>query len=315
MPFYGKMMKLVPIIKRFKHLVAAAFFSLFMTGWISGPVSAVEPLRFGVVSLDAPSLALRKYQPLADYLSQKLGQPVDLVPQNTWNSMILSLASSRLDYGIMSTGAYAAARHHCDCVEPLVKAELSSGLEGYHAIMITLDQGPVTALNELQERSVTVVGENSTGPHYLAINQLQKQGIMLPESGNTILFSDDIREAANALLTGKTDVLITWSWMDKPQNQGFGAGALSHIPEDMQQKLFPVMRLLWSSPPVPLPPHVVRINLADPVKNRLQEALLSLSEDNPELFMSIAEGNSVQYVSAIASDYSLIVEAMARAMP
>ena len=70
------------------HLVRLAITFMVLALPVSASVaSAQSPIRFGVLSIAPPSRIYLKWQPFVDYVSNELGQPIEIVVPRGFKKM------------------------------------------------------------------------------------------------------------------------------------------------------------------------------------------------------------------------------------
>lgn len=57
-------------------------------------------IRFGVLSIAQPSRIFAKWQPFADYMSQQLGQPVEIIVPRGFGKMKKTIVEGSVDFSI-----------------------------------------------------------------------------------------------------------------------------------------------------------------------------------------------------------------------
>jgi phosphonate transport system substrate-binding protein len=115
------------------------------------------------------------YKPLAEYLSQKLGQPVRLRTVDSWEGLAKSLASGETDMALMGPWGYVLANHQAGA--EVIATILYQGKPEYFAIIVS---GPNTGLNKIEDlkgKTFAFGDKGSTSGYLIPFHEFQKRGI------------------------------------------------------------------------------------------------------------------------------------------
>jgi ABC-type phosphate/phosphonate transport system substrate-binding protein len=81
-----------------KATIVFLLFSLFIIFTFSTKISGIqEPIKIGVVSMITPVDSVKYYQETIDYISEKLGMPVEMVYRKTYDEMDRMLEKGEVD--------------------------------------------------------------------------------------------------------------------------------------------------------------------------------------------------------------------------
>lgn len=107
-----------------------------------------EPLQFGV-GLYQPDRETNDatYQPLANYLSQRLNRPVKLRTVDTWEGLAKSLANGETDMALMGPWGYVLADQYANA--QVISTILYRGKPEYHALIITHPGSGIQSIADL----------------------------------------------------------------------------------------------------------------------------------------------------------------------
>jgi phosphonate transport system substrate-binding protein len=142
---------------------------------------AAGPLRFGV-GMFQPDRERNDatYRPLAAYLAQQLGRPVQLRTVDTWEGLARSLSTGETDLALMGPWGYVLANHFSDA--QVVATILYQGKPEYFALIVT---HPGSGLNSLDDllgtkgigRTFAFGDKGSTSGYLIPFHEFQKRGI------------------------------------------------------------------------------------------------------------------------------------------
>ena len=105
------------------------------------PVHDIIPLRVSVAALISPRGTISSYQPLLDYLSEKLKRPVELVQRRTYAETNLLVKNGEVDLAFVCTSAYLTGHKEFDM--QLLVAPQVTGVTTYNSLLIVPANSPV----------------------------------------------------------------------------------------------------------------------------------------------------------------------------
>lgn len=159
-------------------------------------------LRMGVAPLEDPAVMKKKFTPLANYLSSKLGVKVEVIPGADLASTVNDLGMGRTDLCYLSPTTYIEARHKYGA-EVLVKA-VDHGKPFMHSVIVTKQGSGIKKLSELAGRTFAFGDEKSTTSHLMPRSMLYDAGVSLQDlRGYSYLGRHDA--VAKAVLDGEYD--------------------------------------------------------------------------------------------------------------
>ena len=138
--------------------------ALFMAG-----VSFAEdkaPLKIGARSTSAgPKAMIEMYQPLMDYLSAKIGRPIEFHPVASIPESLRKLGSGAIDALILGSSGGARAIRDLGAV-PVARPE-KGGVSGYRGCIIVRKDGGLKKIEDLKGKRFDYVGKGtSAGYNY-----------------------------------------------------------------------------------------------------------------------------------------------------
>jgi phosphonate transport system substrate-binding protein len=152
----------------------------FAAALVCSSAFAVDTLRLGV-GLFQPDKEKNDatYRPLAEYLSKKLGKPVELRTVDSWEGLAKSLANGETDIALMGPWGYVLANNYSGA--QAVATILYDGKPEYHALMITHPNSGINSLADLKGRTFAFGDKGSTSGYLIPTHQFLKMGIPDPE--------------------------------------------------------------------------------------------------------------------------------------
>lgn len=92
------------------------------------------PVRFGVTISESAEITVKKYQPLMDYLSKKVGRPFEVRLAKSYDDILSLMKSGEADAGVLGSIAGSEALHHGQ-VTPVARGE-KGGVSTYKGYLI-----------------------------------------------------------------------------------------------------------------------------------------------------------------------------------
>lgn len=170
MNFYGK--KIVLIV-----------YAVAMIGW-GGAVafgqeisqSAKTALRVGLIPERNVFKQLERYDPLVNYLSEKLGLEITLKILTRYGNIIDNFSALKLDAAFFGSFTYALA-HKKIGVEVIARPESLSGASTYHGLIFVRKDTDITEAAGMAGKTFVFVDKATTAGYLLPIAYFKRNGI------------------------------------------------------------------------------------------------------------------------------------------
>ncbi len=145
-------------------------FLLFLVMLILSPGKAAQrPIRIGVVSMITPVGTVKYYQDIIDYISEKIGQPVEMQYRKTYDEMDRMLEQGEVDAAFICGGPYVEDKMKFGA-ELLVVPQVD-GNPFYRSFIIVHKDSDIQSFDGLRGRSFTFTDPKSNSgklyPEYL----------------------------------------------------------------------------------------------------------------------------------------------------
>jgi phosphonate transport system substrate-binding protein len=118
----------------------------------------------------------RRYRALADYLSDALGLPVELVTSNTYHGALNDMARGRIDAAFMGSMVATLTLDQLNA-RVLVKPQTADGATTYRGVIFVRDDSPIQSLSGLAGRSIAMVRTTTAG-HLFPVYALTERGLL-----------------------------------------------------------------------------------------------------------------------------------------
>ena len=243
---------------------------------------AADRLTLGVFAFRPKSIMIERYQPLADYLSEKLGgTPVELAVLEQ-AELDEAVAAHRVDLVMTNPSHYLELRSHNSLSGALATLVSSEGGQAVSSlggcIIVRAGRGDITGLRDLRGRRVAISGPRFLGGYQAQAFELMQVGVRVPDQVDLIVVGrqDAVVEAvlegradAGFIRTGIIESLVAEGRLDASQLVVLNPQALAGYPFAVSTRLYPE----W---PFVALPHVDR-----PTVRRISAALLGLEPSHP----------------------------------
>lgn len=240
-----------------------------------------------VSTMISPVETFNLYKDLIDYISTKLGVPIEFKQRKTYGEVNELLKEKKLDFAFICTGAYIQEKNELP-VELLV-VPVIDGRAFYNAYVIVNKQSNIRTFNDLKGKSFAFTDPlSNTG--YLFVVNLLKERRTNPEkffSKTIFTYAHDysIQAVARNLVDGATVDGLVYNFIEHTQ------------PEKLK-----TVSIIMKSKDFPIPPFVVQKGMNPELKKKLKNIMLNLHNEpqGKELLKKIMidkfiEGNDELY--------------------
>lgn len=260
-----------------------------------------EALNCGLFGGDDAEAALEENGPLAEYISEWIGLPVEYTTGTSYNAVIEAMRAGHTNCGTVGPFSYILAveeagaealaigvstRAEPAVYDPAIKA-------AYYSVISVKKGSGITSLEDLRGTNFAFVDPASTSGHLIPRATLVNNGINPDEDLETI-FAGSHPTSALALWNDKVDAAAStettlYNLAEEGQIEfcGFPDGqvGIERSPEDVQQLFNECpdgnIAMLAYSDPIPNTPFAVSSELPASLKQAIKDALLSTAS-NPE---------------------------------
>lgn len=249
-------------------------------------------LVIGLIPAENIFKQLDRYEPLADYLSRKIGADVKLKILTRYGNIIDNFASAGLDGAFFGSFSYALA-HAKLGVEPIARPETAEGVSTYYGLIFVRKDGDIHGVKDMKGKIFVFVDRATTAGFLLPLAFFKAHRI-----GNyktffkETYFSGTHEDAIYDVLSKKADI-------GAAKNTVFAR--LAAVDSRLKSDLL----ILARSPDVPENGLAVRKNLEPALRTRLGEALLNMHNDIDGVNALIKLG-AKRFIETADSDYASV---------
>jgi phosphonate transport system substrate-binding protein len=235
-----------------------------------------------------------RFEPLEEYLTRKLGIPVQFTILARYSNIIDRFTADRLDGAFFGsfTGAIAIRKLG---VVPLARPVNEDRTSTYQGYLFVRRDGGITSVSAMKGKRMAFVDKATTAGYLFPLAWLKENGIPSPEGFFGEQFFTGSHDAAvSAVLNGKADI-----------------GAAKNTVYEQLRKEDPrvdqELVILARSALVPSNGLCVRKDLDPSVRKALQEALLGLGRD-PGGKQVLSSMGAIGFIETTIQDYTPVFE-------
>ena len=209
---------------------------------------------------------LDRYEPLADYLSKRIGADIKLKVLTRYGNIIDNFVSAGLDGAFFGSFSYTLAHAKLN-LEPIARPENADGISTYYGLIIVRKDGGIKTIEDMKGKTFAFVDRATTAGYLLPLAYFKANGINDYEKflGETY-FAGTHEAAIYDLLNKKADICAA-------KNTVFTRLAAR------DKRLTTELVLLTRSPDVPENGLAIRKDLDGTIKNELKKALLNMDKE------------------------------------
>ena len=245
---------------------------------------AYTALTVGIPPIENAEEGQRRYGPMAEYLSERLGVPVTLRMASAYSGIIQAMEAGEADMAMFGAAAYASAYDVLGGdLQPLAHAVSKTGDRGYFGIVIVAADSPASTLEDLKGQTLAFADPNSASGYLVPNFYLNQLGFGDGHFASTG-FSGSHENGILAVVRGTYDAAATWHYTEDN-------GAVQRM-VDRGQIPANAVKVVWQSPLIPSDAWSIRASAPEDLKADLLDALTSFHEADPVRFDVVSANGS-----------------------
>lgn len=248
----------------------------------------ITGLRIGVVAAENPQLAVQRLQPFADFLEADLSVATEIVPFKSYTALIDAHADRRVDIAAHSATSYLAARAACGCIEAMAVPKSADGMTYFYGVAVTRREDRVTALADLNGRSVAFGAAGETATNRVPSAHLAAEGRSPGRFFAKTQRFENTGAAIGALMNREVDAVFTWSSLSGDLSGGYSRGPLRRLAAADKLNMAD-LDIAWRSKPIPHGPVAIRADLPNEVRMTMRALLLELHDRDPDAYAAMEQ--------------------------
>jgi phosphonate transport system substrate-binding protein len=255
--------------------------------------SEEEKLRWGLIPADDATEMLRQYEPVVEYLEDRLGMDVEVEVTTDYTAAITAMKNKHIEMAWFGPFSYILAAEEAGAEALVNGVRRDTGKATYKSIIITKPDSGIETLDDLKGRTFAFVDPASTSGNLIPRKMLMENGIDPDEDFSTIYFAGTHDAVELAVKNGTVDA---GALGDTTHHRMLNEG---HVSAEE-------VRIVHESVPIPGSPIVVRGDLPQDLKDRIKQALIDMDE---QTIMRVGGWGDIERYEAVTdSDYDVIRE-------
>jgi phosphonate transport system substrate-binding protein len=278
-----------------KSLLAAFLCALLVTGCgkqeTPAPRQAApeKTLLIGLTPEHNIFKQVRRYEPLADYLSKKTGVRVTLKVLTYRGNIIDNFQSLKLDGAFFGSFSYLLAHAKLGVVA-LARPEAPDGTSSYHGVLFVRKDGGIRTVRQMKGKRLALVARATTAGYLFPSIFLGRAGVRNPETYfKEVYYAGTHEGTIDDVLDRKADVGVS-------KNTVYNRFAAENPRIDRE------LVILGTSDDVPENALALRKDVGDSVKGKLADALISMHAD-PEGAKVLKAFGARRFIGTTDADY------------
>ncbi len=277
--------------RTFKALMSCALIAFATIG------HAQQVFRITAIPDESPTELARKAVPLVKYLEKQLGMKVEWTPVTDYAAAVETLVNKKVDLAWFGGFTFVQANHRSGGkVLPLVQREED---EKFRSVFITSDPA-IKSLADLKGKDVSFGSQSSTSGHLMPRSFLLQNGLNPDKDFKRVAFS------------GAHDATIAAVASGKVQAGALNISVWEKFVADKKVDTSKV-RVIYTTPPYFDYNWTVHADMPAAQREKLTQALLSLSKATPEGKEILDLQRATRFVPTKAENYKGIEAAAVNA--
>lgn len=259
------------------------------------PAAAQEAFRIGLVALPGEEAAIDDLAGIKAAYSAALGLPVEVMAARSYAALAEAQIEGRIDYGVYSAAAFAAASLRCGCLSPVAAPVDADGTSGLRAVLIARGDG---------EGRLAVGAADSLATRLVPLAASPQARAAAAEG--RLVEAQSAAEAEALFLNGEVDGFFGWvpAGTDDGEDTGGSLARLGLAGVDPAS-----FRVVWRSPLLRYGPHAVRSDLAPERIERLARLLEGVAAGGASPGRRMLRGHD-GFAAVSTADYAPVTEAV-----
>ncbi len=168
-----------------------------------GMADEQKPLRFGVLSIAQPSRIFNNWQPFADYISEKTGQPVEIVIPRGFGKMAKAITEGEIDFFYVNSLVFYRLKQQGQAVAVAQMENIAGETTSHSEIFVRRDSA-IENVNDLKGKNMAYISPMGAGGYLAPRALLYEEGL---QSGieNQETFTKNLSNTIHGVLLGEYD--------------------------------------------------------------------------------------------------------------
>jgi len=253
-----------------------------------------ETIRIGLIPEQNVFNQRKRYEPLADYLSKKVGVEIELRVLSAYGNVLRNFVSSDLDAAFFGSFTGALAQRRLG-VEALARPEYPDGSSTYHGLIFGRSDSEIRTSEDMKGKRFVFVDRATTAGWLLPLYYFKTHGI---ENHRTWL--------KETYFAGTHEGAI-YDVLERNADIGAAKNTVFDLLAKDDPRIYSELTILTRSPNVPENALCVRTSLDDALKTEIKETLLNMDQDI-EGKVILKEFGVARFISTTEEDYDVVFD-------
>lgn len=256
----------------------------------NGNIDSIQSLKLAIAAMTSPKETYIYYHELIEYISDKLGLPIEFSQKKTYSEVNNLLKTGKIDIAFICSGAYIAAEGKIQ-LDNIVIPVINNSYY-YYSYIITHKDYNINSFADLKGKSFAFTDPLSNTGYVYAHYRVKEMGYShLNYFSNTIFTNahdHSIQAVARKIVHGACVHSTIFNYIK------------IKYPERVKN-----LKIIEVSEPFGMPPIVVKVSLNTKIKERIKTILVNMN--NNKKGMRILKNLLIdRYVDSDSTDYSSV---------
>ena len=286
---------------------AAAVWATLLAAWTI-PAGGAEwqkqypVVKYGVIPVETQTSTTKSMDAFLKHAEKETGVKWELYTATDYSGVMNALIAGQIHLSWLSGFSYCQTRMDSKGgVEPLVAAQEPDGSMGYTSVIVVKADSPYKTFEDLKGKVVARTDPLSGSGYLIPTAAFRAMGKPVDEYFKSPLAGGH-PQGVLGVLNGTYDGTFTWT--SKNDNIGNLRAMMNKGLLKREQ-----IRIVWTSPPLPSPPVVIRKDLPLEMRADMEKLFVRLKDHDMKLAESVAQGKTNGMVRVYHEDYGLICQA------
>ena len=250
--------------------------------------AAGEEFHIGIVPERNIFHQRERYEPLARYLSEKLGITIELSMLVTYENIVDNIQSRELDAVFLGSFAGAVALKKLGA-RPLARPQYSDGTSTYRGLLFARKDSGIATARDMEGKIFAFTDKGTTAGWLLPLHYFKENDIDDPFSWfGEMYFTGTHEDAIVDVLNGKADI-------------GAAKDTVFYQLAQTDSRILAELKILAMSPPVP-ENALLFVRKNEPLQKAMKKVLLTMHQDE-EGRQILQKFGAVQFIETTVKDY------------
>jgi phosphonate transport system substrate-binding protein len=252
------------------------------------PAQAQQVLKVTTIPEEAATEQVRKFGPLVKYLERTLGMKVEFTPVNDYPAAVEALVNKQVDLVWFGGFTHVQAQIRSGGkVIPIAQREEDTQ---FRSVFITQTDSGIKQLSDLKGKQVSFGSQSSTSGHLMPRSFLLQAGIDPDKDFKRVAYSGAHDATIASVVSGRVDAaaLDITVWRKFVDEKKVDTGKVN---------------VFYTTPPYYNYNWSVHADMPAALRERIAQALLALSMDNPEGKEILTLNRATKYIPTKAENY------------